>query len=70
MKMTTLIAGGLLAACALLAHAHTSPASAPVGATAGAPPAARAKKIPTWGYQVVHAYPHDLNAFTEGLSHE
>ncbi|OYT91560.1 MAG: glutamine cyclotransferase [Burkholderiales bacterium PBB3] len=23
--------------------------------------------IPVYGYQVVHAYPHDVNAFTEGL---
>ncbi|MEP6506245.1 MAG: glutaminyl-peptide cyclotransferase [Betaproteobacteria bacterium] len=63
--MTTLIASGLLATCALLAGAHASPASASAGASAT--PAAKAKKIPTWSYQVVHAYPHDVNAFTEGL---
>jgi glutamine cyclotransferase len=34
------------------------------GAPAQAAPAAA---IPVYGYQVVHAYPHDLNAFTEGL---
>jgi glutamine cyclotransferase len=59
MKSTSLIAGWLLAACALLASiapaAHAAPASAP------------AKTIPVYGYQVVHAYPHDINAFTEGL---
>ncbi len=32
-------------------------------AVAAAPPPA----IPVYGYQVVHTYPHDLNAFTEGL---
>ena len=59
MKSTSLIAGWLLAACALLASfapaAHAAPASAP------------AKTIPVYGYQVVHVYPHDINAFTEGL---
>jgi glutaminyl-peptide cyclotransferase len=24
-------------------------------------------QLPTYGYQIVHAYPHDPNAFTEGL---
>jgi glutaminyl-peptide cyclotransferase len=63
MKTTSLLAGWLLATCVLLAPAaHASPASAPAGAKAVAP-----KAIPTYGYQVVHAYPHDLNAFTEGL---
>ncbi|MET0382454.1 MAG: glutaminyl-peptide cyclotransferase [Burkholderiaceae bacterium] len=28
---------------------------------------AAAAAIPVYGYQVVHAYPHDRNAFTEGL---
>ena len=63
MKKTSLMAGWLLATCALLAPAaHASPASAP----ARAKPVA-AKAIPTYGYQVVHAWPHDINAFTEGL---
>ncbi len=35
-------------------------------ATHKAPPAAA---IPTWGYQVVHIYPHDRTAFTEGLEY-
>jgi glutamine cyclotransferase len=29
--------------------------------------AAPAAAIPVYGYRVVHTYPHDLNAFTEGL---
>jgi glutaminyl-peptide cyclotransferase len=45
----------LLAALALAACACTG--------AAAAPPAA----IPVYGYRVVHVYPHDLNAFTEGL---
>lgn len=53
MRSIPLLAGWLLAAFALIAHA--SPASAP------------AKAVPVYGYQVVHAYPHDINAFTEGL---
>ena len=28
-----------------------------------------AAQTPEYGYQVVHAYPHDLNAFTEGLEY-
>src|ERR1700712_4567947 len=55
MKTTSLIAGVLLAASTLLAGA--APASAPAGA----------KAIPSYGFRVVHAYPHDPNAFTEGL---
>jgi glutaminyl-peptide cyclotransferase len=66
MKMNSLFASALLATCALLAPgAHASPASAPAGASAAA--VARTKTIPVYGYQVVHAYPHDINAFTEGL---
>ena len=60
MKVTSLIAGLALAAGALLAPVtHAAPASAPAGTPA--------KAIPVYGYQVVHAYPHDINAFTEGL---
>ena len=66
MKAPSLIASCALAACALMlpaAHAtHATPASAPASASA-----ASAKAIPVYGYQVVHAYPHDINAFTEGL---
>ena len=59
-KAGALFAAGLVAACALLA----SPA--PAVAAASAPAAANAA-IPVYGYKVVHVYPHDLNAFTEGL---
>ena len=48
----------LLAALALAASAGVVPA-----ASASPKPAS----IPVYGYRVVHAYPHDLNAFTEGL---
>ncbi len=65
MKRISRVAGAWLAAWALLAPggAHASPASAPTQAQAPA----KAKAIPVYGYQVVHAYPHDVNAFTEGL---
>jgi glutaminyl-peptide cyclotransferase len=36
-------------------------------ATAGAAPIDAARPTPTCTYQVVHAYPHDRTAFTEGL---
>lgn len=52
MKALSLIAAALLAAASSLA----TPAHA-----------ASAKQIPVYGVQVVHAYPHDINAFTEGL---
>jgi glutaminyl-peptide cyclotransferase len=46
-----------------LAPARAAPASAP--ATAADTPTTAA--IPVYGYKIVHTYPHDLNAFTEGL---
>lgn len=52
MKPLSLIAAALLAAATSLA----TPAHA-----------ASSKAIPVYGVQVVHAYPHDINAFTEGL---
>ncbi len=62
MKKTSLLVAGAFATLAWLAPAAQAltPASAPAKTAA-------AKALPTWGYQVVHAYPHDLNAFTEGL---
>ncbi|MGN6527237.1 MAG: glutaminyl-peptide cyclotransferase [Burkholderiaceae bacterium] len=48
----------LLAALALAACACVVPA---------APASQKPAPIPVYGYRVVHAYPHDLNAFTEGL---
>ena len=60
MKASFLAAGWMLAACAALApHAQA--------ATASASAPASAKAIPVYGVQVVHATPHDINAFTEGL---
>ena len=71
MKAFPLAAGWTLAACAALAPlAHAAPASAPAGATTTINPreAAQASaRIPVYGVQVVHATPHDINAFTEGL---
>ena len=29
--------------------------------------AAQAGRVPVYGYQVVHVYPHDHRAFTQGL---
>jgi glutaminyl-peptide cyclotransferase len=58
MKATPLKAGWIAAALALLS---LTAQPAPAGATPSA------ATIPTYGYQVVHVYPHDLNAFTEGL---
>ena len=52
MKALSLIAAVLLAAATSLASpAHAAPV----------------KPIPVYGVQVVHAFPHDINAFTEGL---
>ena len=63
MKAYSLIAGVAFAlAGALLAPVtHAQPASV------STPKPAPAKAIPVYGVQVVHAYPHDINAFTEGL---
>ena len=44
------------------AACHAPPAGSPVAGRA-APPAA----APVYGYRVVHRYPHDVGAFTEGL---
>lgn len=42
-------------------------AAALLAATTPLASAASLKPIPIYGVQVVHAYPHDINAFTEGL---
>jgi glutamine cyclotransferase len=52
------VAGVLVLACA--AACAGAPGGAPASAAAAAP-------LPVYGYQVVHAYPHDPGAFTEGL---
>ena len=31
------------------------------------PTATPGEKVPTYGYEVVHVFPHDLDAFTQGL---
>jgi len=49
-----------LAACAGAASPASAASSAPAPSGKGAP-------IPVYGFQVVHAYPHDPGAFTEGL---
>ena len=61
MKAISLTARLALAlACAALAPVtHAAPANAAASTST--------KAIPVYGYQVVHAYPHDINAFTEGL---
>ena len=61
MKADSLIAGLALVGALLAPVTHAQPASA----SAGKP--ASAKAVPVYGYQVVHAWPHDINAFTEGL---
>ena len=69
MKTSTPIARlGALACALLLGQAPVPAAAAPASAARAAPAKARAAgAIPTYGYQVVHTYPHDRNAFTEGL---
>lgn len=37
------------------------------GATASAAAPAAGAAVPTYGYEIVHTYPHDPTAFTEGL---
>ena len=60
MKVSSLIA-------ALLAAASVAGAPRAHAAPAGASGNDKPKAIPVYGVQVVHAYPHDINAFTEGL---
>jgi glutaminyl-peptide cyclotransferase len=66
-------APGLTASLALLGAAMTFAAagqSAPHALQVSAPGAAGAALeagVPVYGYQIVHVYPHDTHAFTEGL---
>lgn len=39
----------------------------PAAAQATAPPAAQSPLVPTYGFEIVRAYPHDPTAFTQGL---
>ena len=65
MKHTlTTIARGVAAMAMTATFALAAPA--PAHAASASAPAATGS-IPVYGYKVVHAYPHDLNAFTEGL---
>ena len=57
---------GMLVVLAAVVAAPAAAASRPAPAASG--PAAAA--IPVYGYRVVHTYPHDLNAFTEGLFYQ
>jgi glutamine cyclotransferase len=66
-------AAAFAAACTALALLLLLPPGAGAQPAASAPaasvPAAgsRAAAIPVYGFQIVHAYPHDPEAFTEGL---
>jgi glutamine cyclotransferase len=55
------------AACAPIAPATTSCASLGGSNPTQSIGATPAQSIPTFGYQVINAYPHDPTAFTEGL---
>lgn len=54
----------LLKLLGLLALAHVA------GAASRAPSTASASTIPVYRYEVLHAYPHDANAFTQGLFYD
>jgi glutaminyl-peptide cyclotransferase len=56
-------AAGLAAAIA----ATAAIAPAPAGAASAAEAATSKSAIPVYGYEIVHTYPHDRGAFTEGL---
>jgi glutamine cyclotransferase len=43
------------------------PLLALAGCTAAAPPPPQTKETPVYGFRIVHTYPHDRKAFTEGL---
>jgi glutaminyl-peptide cyclotransferase len=66
-------AAGLAAALAALvpawagAAAPAPSASGPAASAPAAPAAGQKGAIPVYGYEIVHAYPHDRTAFTEGL---
>jgi glutaminyl-peptide cyclotransferase len=56
-------------ACLALVLLLPLAAAARAGAAAGAsaPAGGKGAAIPVYGYQIVHTYPHDPDAFTEGL---
>lgn len=49
------------------AFAHAASAETPPTQTPSAPPPAEASPAPVQGYEVARAYPHDPEAFTQGL---
>jgi glutaminyl-peptide cyclotransferase len=49
------------------APAATAPAQAPAATNAAPAAQPNAAAVPLYGYQIVHVYPHDTHAFTEGL---
>jgi glutaminyl-peptide cyclotransferase len=58
----------VLAVAALgIAQAAAAGAAPAPAAAAGAAPATAAAEIPVYSVEVVHTYPHDVAAFTEGL---
>jgi glutaminyl-peptide cyclotransferase len=65
-RMMTTIARAVATAAVAVSTLALAPAPAAASSTAPATGAAPAA-IPVYGYKVVHTYPHDLNAFTEGL---
>jgi len=70
--MRALLPTGLLTALMLLVGAGVSPSRAAQAPLANAPlaraPLARAPlEIPVYDAEIVHTYPHDVAAFTEGL---
>ncbi|HEX7639733.1 MAG TPA: glutaminyl-peptide cyclotransferase [Burkholderiaceae bacterium] len=68
--MTLRILTGAAALAAALALAVPAPATAAAPAASAAAAGGAEAPIPVYGYKVVHAYPHDLNAFTEGLFYD
>lgn len=63
-KETTKLIGGVLVLFLSLSTlgCRTGPVANPAGEKA-----AENKRTPTYGYEVVHTWPHDANAFTQGL---
>src|SRR5678816_1058763 len=51
---------------AILFLALTLPPVLPIQPVPGPPPSSR---VPVYNYRVVHSYPHDPDAFTEGLEY-
>ena len=68
--MTLRILTDAAALAAALALAVPAPATAAAPAASAAAAGGAEAPIPVYGYKVVHAYPHDLNAFTEGLFYD